>query len=123
MIVRQDRNPGARLKLTLGQPAADALGHASRFGVGAAFDPVTSLNFESGVVGPALSTLAKEIVEGRHGPAGKYTGKRDSVLRSEKPDDESAQIPLNSDLGGRVDRENCFSRKGATYAPRTHLIY
>src|SRR5580692_12318484 len=73
MIISQNRNPCARLKPALREPATDALRHAPRFVVSVAFHAVTALNFQSNVVRPARSAFAEEFVEGRHGPAGKYT--------------------------------------------------
>jgi hypothetical protein len=73
MIISQNRNPSAPLKPALRQPAANALRHAPRFIVSVAFHAVTALNFQRDVVRPARGALAEEFVEGRHGPAGKYT--------------------------------------------------
>src|SRR5271169_5857637 len=54
MVVGEDCNSSARLKPVLGEPAPDALRHAPRLGVGVALYPVTALNLQRDVVGPAL---------------------------------------------------------------------
>src|SRR5579863_6729423 len=73
MIVSQNRNSCAGLKPALREPAANALRHSPRFVVSLAFHAVTALNFQRNVVRPARCALAEELVEGRHGPAEKYT--------------------------------------------------
>jgi hypothetical protein len=58
------------LKSVLGQPAANALRHAPRFGIGKALHAVAPLNFERYILRPALSALAEKLVKGRHGLKG-----------------------------------------------------
>src|ERR1700674_1500283 len=59
VVIGQDRNPSARLKSAVCQPAADAFRHAPRLSVGFALHQVAPRNLERNIVGPALSAFAK----------------------------------------------------------------
>ena len=57
-----------------GHPTADGFGHAMKFGIGAAFNVVVSLQFQRDVLRPALGAFDEAVVERGHaGSRGIYT--------------------------------------------------
>src|SRR5436305_9198656 len=73
MIIRQNRKPRAPGESVFCDPPAHRFRHAPKFRIGATLDVVVPLQLHRDIVGPALRTFDKTIVEGGHSSWRIYT--------------------------------------------------
>ena len=73
VVVSQDGKTSAAGELGLIDPPADRLSHPMELRISAAFNMVMTLELECHIVGPALGTFDKAVVERGHGSWGIYT--------------------------------------------------
>src|SRR5262249_45297474 len=66
MVIRQDGDTGAEWDAGFSQPMSHAFGVLPDLHVGIAFKFVAFLDFERGMIGPALRAFAKTIVKAWH---------------------------------------------------------
>src|SRR5579863_2355889 len=114
MIVGEYGDAGSPREVLFREPAADRLGHPTKFGVGVTFHPVVALDFESDVIRPALRALAKTVVESGHGSRG--------ILH--ETDGRESTGPVKPTPRRRVHRDSAeiVVEAPATYLLPAHLI-
>jgi hypothetical protein len=92
MVIGHDSQARSARESVFEDPSAHGFGHAAEFGIGAAFNVIVALKFQSDVVRPTLRAFGKTVVESRHGSSGLYTKNVLTAEAAEPAENEGAAL-------------------------------